>query len=533
MSVQRMRLLAMLAGFLTMAAGAAPAQTPVPAPVAPDSAQDSDRLRQHRPDVFFPMSEQPEMEMHHHGQIPVVMPEFPRLGESQRVVAGKIYELSELEKMASEHNPTLAQTRHEIESARATTLQSGLYPNPTVGYRGDEIRGGSYGGGEQGFFVQQPIILGGKLALDRKVRGAEEKQREVEADAQRQRVENDVRMAYYRVLAAQEQLALKRSILGISQSTVRIVGQLGRVGQADETEILEAEAEEQRMEIAAGIAEHLLRREWTMLTAVIGVPSLPPGGVAGRIDADLPPVDQEQLLASLLRESPAIRSAQAGVERAEASLQRARREPIPDLIVQGGLQQNLESLGNPQTRKVGLQGFAEVGVQLHLWDRNQGAIAAESAGVQSAREEARRVELELRNRFAMYGEDYGSARLVADKYRGEILPRLERAYKLMIEQYGQMTASFLRVLILERMLYENETAYVDALERTWTSSIALRGYLLGGSLGSQNSKSLQLLNGNENQMQRTSEGNGLVGSPFRTCLQISNPDGFRDRHASG
>jgi cobalt-zinc-cadmium efflux system outer membrane protein len=429
------------------------------------------------------------------------------------VVSGKIYELNDLEKMAGEHNPALAQAQREIEAARARTLQSGLYPNPTVGYRGDEIRGGSYGGGEQGFFVQQPIILGGKLALDRKVRGAEEKQREVEADAQRQRVENDVRMAYYRVLAAQERLALKRSILAISQSTVRIVGQLGRVGQADETEILEAEAEEQRMEIAGGIAAQMLRREWTMMVSVVGVPSLPAGGVAGRIDADLPPLDQEQLLASLLSQSPAIRSAQAGVEHARASLQRAKREPIPDLVVQGGLQQNLESLGVSQNRKIGLQGFAEVGVQLHLWDRNQGAIAAESAGVEAAREEARRVELELRNRFAMYGEDYGSSRLIADKYRVEILPRLERAYKLMVEQYGLMTASFIRVLILERMLYENETAYVDALEHTWTSSIALRGFLLDGSLEAQNSRSSGRANNSGDALPPMGEGNSLIGSP--------------------
>ena len=87
------------------------------------------------------------------------------------------------------------------------------------------------------------------------------------------------------------------------------------------------------------------------------------------------------------------------------------------------MQQNLESLSVPQNRKVGLQGFAEVGVRLHLWDRNQGAIAAEGAAVEAAREEVRRVELELRNRFAMYGEDYGSSRLIADKYRVEILPR--------------------------------------------------------------------------------------------------------------
>jgi cobalt-zinc-cadmium efflux system outer membrane protein len=515
MTVRRKCFRAMLAGLLTaMGASTAFSQTaaPVPGPKKPE--QGSEQQPQHaRPEVFFPMADQPEMEMHHHGQISVVMPQFPRLGDSQRVVSGPIYELKDLEKMARDHNPTLEQAQREIEAAREQKLQAGLYPNPTVGYKGDEIRGGSYGGGEQGFFVQQPIILGGKLGLDRKVRGAEEKQREVEADAQRQRVENDVRMAYYRVLAAQERLALKRSILAISQSTVRIVGQLGRVGQADETEVLEAEAEEQRMEIAVGIAEQMLRREWTTLVSVVGVPSLPAGGVAGRIDADLPPLDQDQLLASLLAESPTIRSAQANVARAEASLQRAKREPIPDFIVQGGLQQNLESLGAPQNRKVGLQGFAEVGVQLRLWDRNQGAIAAEGAGVEAAREEVRRVELELRNRFAMYDEDYGSSRLIADKYRVEILPRLERAYKLMVEQYGLMTASFLRVLILERMLYENETAYVDALEHTWTSSIALRGFLLDGSVGSQNARSLGSANRSDGVLQPMGEGNRLIGSP--------------------
>ena len=515
MSVRCKGFRAMLAGLLTaMGACAAFSQTATQVPAGSADAQSGEQQpKKQRPEVFFPMTDQPEMEMHHHGQISAVMPEFPRLGESQRVVSGKIYELNDLEKMAGEHNPALAQAQRGIEAARARTLQSGLYPNPTVGYRGDEIRGGSYGGGEQGFFVQQPIILGGKLALDRKVRGAEEKQREVEADAQRQRVENDVRMAYYRVLAAQERLALKRSILAISESTVRIVGQLGRVGQADETEILEAEAEEQRMEIAVGIAEQMLRREWTMMVSVVGVPSLPAGGVAGRIDADLPPLDQEQLLASLLSESPAIRSAQAGVEHARASLQRAKREPIPDLVVQGGLQQNLESLGVSQDRKVGLQGFAEVAVQLHLWDRNQGAIAAETAGVEAAREEARRVELELRNRFAMYGEDYGSSRLIADKYRVEILPRLERAYKLMVEQHGLMTASFIRVLILERMLYENETAYVDALEHTWTSSIALRGFLLDGSLEAQNSRSSGRANNSGGASPPIGEGNSLIGSP--------------------
>jgi outer membrane protein TolC len=187
------------ASFLTILLGATAAFSQTTRPGTKDAAQ---QPSPQRPSVFFPMAEQPEMEMHHHGQIPEVMPQFPRLGDSQRVVSGSIYQLSDLEEMAAKNNPTLSQAQRAVEAAQARKLQVGLYPNPVVGYQGDEIRGGSYGGGEEGFFVEQPVILGGKLGLNRKIAAAEQVERQVEVDAQRQRIENDVRMAYYRVLAA-------------------------------------------------------------------------------------------------------------------------------------------------------------------------------------------------------------------------------------------------------------------------------------------------------------------------------------------
>src|SRR5260370_22996439 len=88
----------------------------------------------------------------------------------------------------------------------------------------------------------------------------------------------------------------------------------------------------------------MVRRQWTTLIPVVGVPSLPDGSVAGQIDADLPSLDERQLLTSLLVASPDVQSAQAGVERAEAALRRARHESIPDLTFKGGLQQNYEPL---------------------------------------------------------------------------------------------------------------------------------------------------------------------------------------------
>jgi cobalt-zinc-cadmium efflux system outer membrane protein len=432
--------------------------------------------------VFFPMADQPEMEMHHHGEIPEVMAQLPHLGKSQRVVTGPTYQLEDLVRMAAEHNPALAQSQRAVEAAQANARQSGLYPNPTAGYEGEEIRGGSFGGGEQGFFVEQPIILGGKLTLNRKAGAGAVKQRQADAEAQRHRLENDVSMAYYHTLAAQEKLALELDLTSIAQSTVRVVHQLANVGQADETEVLEAEVEEQRREIAVDTARNKLRREWTILLSVAGVPFLPEGSVAGRINADLPPLDEGQLLESLLSSSPEVQSARSGVERAEAVLARQQHEPIPDLIIKGGLQKNYEQLTSASGRPVGIQGFAEIGVQLHLWDRNQGGIAAARANLEAARNEVSRVELMLRQRSAIFTEDYRTSRRTAERYRAEILPRLEKAYQLMTAQYGNMTASFIRVLSLQRMLYENETAYVDALEKAWTSSVSLRGFLLQGGL---------------------------------------------------
>src|ERR1700680_4762379 len=90
--------------------------------------------------------------------------------------------LAELEQMAITNNPTLAQAAAEIRAATGRKLQSGLYPNPTVGYQGEQIRGGIQGGGEQGFFVGQDIVLGGKLGLNRRVLEEERKQAEAETE---------------------------------------------------------------------------------------------------------------------------------------------------------------------------------------------------------------------------------------------------------------------------------------------------------------------------------------------------------------
>ena len=89
----------------------------------------------------------PQEHMHHHGEIQPVLPVYPRMGRAQERAAGKLFTLEEAERLAGDSNPTLRQAQAEIRAARSRQKQAGLYPNPTLGYTGDEIRGGSINGG--------------------------------------------------------------------------------------------------------------------------------------------------------------------------------------------------------------------------------------------------------------------------------------------------------------------------------------------------------------------------------------------------
>src|ERR1700694_6357979 len=55
----------------------------------------------------------------------------------------KTITLEELQQMALQNNPTFAQSAANIRAAEGRKKQSGSYPNPTVGYQGEQIRGGS------------------------------------------------------------------------------------------------------------------------------------------------------------------------------------------------------------------------------------------------------------------------------------------------------------------------------------------------------------------------------------------------------
>ena len=412
---------------------------------------------------------------------PLPPPVVPKLGLTQSTAKTPLVSLEELEQMALKANPTLLQAATEIRSATGRKLQSGLWPNPTAGYIGEEIRGGSFGGGEQGFFLQQDVILGGKLGLNRKIFAQDLRQAEAENDEQQLRVTNAVKIQYYRALAAQEMVDMRKELSHISFETARFSRQLFNIGQQNESEVLQAEVEAEEADLAVVSAEHLRRRAMTALAAVVGNVSVEQATLGGSLEENIPELNEQRLLDALLRESPAVRIAQVGVTRAEAALARARRERVPDLVLRGGLEQNLEQQ-ETNGRPVGLQGFAEVGVRLKLFDRNQGNIQAAQADLERAQEEVKRIDLVLRERSASFVENYRTAKITADRYRKAILPRAQRAYELLYKRYGLMQVSYPQVLLSQHTLFKAETEYIQNLGTLWANAIGFQGFLLTDGL---------------------------------------------------
>jgi len=181
-----------------------------------------------------------------------------------------------------------------------------------------------------------------------------------------------------------------------------------------------------------------------------------------------------------------VRVARASVERARAGVARARGERVPDLFVRGGLGYSYDRFEAPPFsligQRKGLEGQLQVGVNVPLFNRNHGGIAAAEAEVEIAERDLERVQLQLRTRFAAAFREYRNAQQVVERYRTQIIPRAREAYELNLQNFRAMAAAYPRVLTAQRTLFQVEVEYAKALVQLRAQAVGLRGFLLQDGL---------------------------------------------------
>lgn len=404
-----------------------------------------------------------------------------------QIANGPVMRLQDLEEMALKNSPTIAQAEAGIRAAEGRRIQAGLFPNPNIGYSMEEFVFKSPGeSAKHGGFFEQSILLGGKLSKNRQVFAREKEQAELIAEAQRIRVLNSVRILYYEALGAQRLVELRYYLSGLALEATEITKELHNVGQADTPDQLEIEIDAQRAQIDLLHAQNEREEVWKSLAAMVNNPALKPTRLEGDLATGAPVLDEELIVSTFQNESPEIRIAKVGVERARAVLARARAQRTPDLTIGGGLDYNLDRFGpfvpNLGNQTKGFEGRLQVAMNLPIFNRNQGGIATAEAELGIAESELQRQQLALRTRLAAAFRQYRNAVQMEEKYRTEVVPRARAGYEMYLSNFRQMAASYPQVLIAQRTLFQVEVEYARALLQVRETAVGLRGFLLTGGL---------------------------------------------------
>ena len=398
----------------------------------------------------------------------------PIVGPPESSEAAPAMRIADFESLAFSSHPALVRARAQISIASGRWVQAGLPPNPRVGYLGSEI-GNEGAAGQQGAYVGQLMVTGRKLQLAQTVVSREVALRQQQYRAAELRVMNDVRTAYYNVLAAGRRKKLSDRLVAIGVEAVSTVELLIRAKEVSRVDLLQAqiEAESARNTQSAAKAEYL--GAWRTLASVAAVPELVPQPLEDDLDVLPDARDYHAALARLLDESPQLSAAWTEVSRSRWALARARVEPVPNVDVVGSVQ--FDDATNYTI--AGLQ----IEIPLPIRNQNPGGIRAAAAGVTSARASARRLELALGQQLADAFAQYETAYQQVERYRSTILPAAQDSLDIVVSGYRQGEFPYLRLLTAQRVFFRTNLDYIEALRRLKTSTIAMDGLLLSASLG--------------------------------------------------
>lgn len=392
--------------------------------------------------------------------------------------------LADLERLAVDSNPTLRAAQARIDAGRGRARQAGAWPNPVVGASAEEIPlGDTDPRGAYGVFVEQPIVLGGKLRLGRAVFDRTVERSEAELELQRQRVVSTVRRVFFQALTVDRRIQVQERLAALASEAVAITAQLFNVGAADRPDFLESEIEATRVQLDLNAAKNHSFALRQQLAAVVGNTDVANRPLSGTLEEVLPEITRATAVRTLLEQSPQIRAARAEVARTQAVTALERRVTFPDLFLRGGAAKNRE-LGEISGRPIGWEASIEAGVSVPLFNRNAGGIAAARAEELRAQAELQRLEWSLQSRLASEFATYLTALGDAETYRSEILPRAEEAYRLYLTRYREMAAAYPQVLIAQRNLFELSTRYLESLEDGWQAALRIQGFLSGEGLQS-------------------------------------------------
>jgi cobalt-zinc-cadmium efflux system outer membrane protein len=422
------------------------------------------------PDLVLPAGEK-EREAAIQKQFPP-LPVPPPLPDAKTGPDGGALSLADLQQIALRTNPLIRQAHQDIQIARGQALQAGLYPNPVVGYEGTTIGQGNNSGerspGQQGGYVEQTIITGGKLtfarnAARREIEIAEQKLKAVETDVMTQ-----VRTHYFAVLSARENFRVTRGMTELTDELYNVLLLQMRVGEVAAYEPMQIRvlAMQARTQLVQSYYRYVAA--WKQLAASMGTPTMALTALDGQIDMPVPHLDQDRVLAYVLDNHSDVVAAALGVEKARLQARLAEAQPCPDIIVRAALQKDYT------TPPFGQVGNVNVGIPIPFWNRNQGGILSARAAWEKAIQEQGRVNNDLTAKVAEAFQRYENNRVILEMYKKQMLPNQVQAFRAAVARHaaaGDKNVSYNDIVTVQQALAGLIGSYLNALNDQWIAVV--------------------------------------------------------------
>lgn len=400
-------------------------------------------------------------------------PPLPAPAEPADPGAEKPLTVDDLQRIALEHNPTLALAEAEIQKERGNWTQVGLYPNPTVGYlRSDPSQAGQ--SRTDGAFIQQQFITGGKLRLNREIEDFGIANTGYQREAQLQRVRNDIRIRFAEVLAARQRVKVAREIMALAREGVQTARELHKAKQVPLADVLQAEVQLEAFKSSLERATEGAAMAWQHLVDMAGVPDMQPVPLAGSLESDAPEMDRDRLWMELQQNNALLHSIRAQLGIAQKTLERQRVDPIPDVT--------LQVVGEADHTNRYSTVSTLLALPVPIFDRNQGAIYTAYHDLIRAQREIERTQLVLRDQFTLSFANYRNGRNDVIRLKQEIIPRAKKNLDLTTEGYKLKQFDLMRVLAARQTYLDMRMKYVDALLEMHRAAIELQGLQLTGGL---------------------------------------------------
>jgi outer membrane protein, heavy metal efflux system len=352
--------------------------------------------------------------------------------------------------LATAHNLELTAVRRARAIREGALRAAGQWNNPE--FSAEVTRDSPHGDVAVGL----PIDIGGTRSRRVAVAKAELAMADIDEAAALRDLRRKVRLAFYGLLAADEQVALADGVLKVAERMKEVAQARFEEGAAPRLDVMEAELGIIRGRADADLARSSRRAAQADLNALL---NRPPGmavvlaGQASELPA-LPTLDRATAEALASNLDLRATDGETAIERRRLDLLKAERVPMPTLSVGA-------ALNAPGEFNVGAH--AGLSLTLPLFSRNQGEIASSSAtiGTLAARRDAIRRQVEA----SVFGalERVTTQKSRVEAYRTALVPTAVAIQGLAEESYRLGRDSILTALMAQRALRDVKAEYLEAL----------------------------------------------------------------------